>query len=436
MNSLRLLPVVFVVAFACQNGTSGNHNLHHLFNNTAFLLKDSSLNIHFKQKEGNIWIYPNEHARRVDSAEFFLAAEEVKNFAPLFYTLAEEELLTIYQENRKDSLSTPGIFYTPWTGSPDSNLPLQGLRVALDAGHHAGNLEAAEIEGKYVKMRPSPATDMQEINFFEARLTLTTALLLAKNLTKYGAEVFLSREQDGKGTLGLSFEEWQTHQMEADLAAEMEAGRLTREETTFYRRKANQKQLGRLFNNLDLRARAKKINAFRPHLTLVLHYNVDAANYKNRDTEGYFPSNGRNYAMTFIPGAFMTGELDDVEDRLEFLRLLITDDLEESLKLSQAVMSELSDQLHLPIVNESYNLSYLERACVQVDSGIYARNLSLTRLVHGPVCYAEPLCQDHPLEAQALNKQDLTVNGLRTSSRIHDVVAAYEAAILKYAISK
>ena len=85
-----------------------------------------------------------------------------------------------------------------------------------------------------------------------------------------------------------------------------------------------------VFRNLDFVKRAEVINEFNPNLTLVIHYNASEGGRRYDDK--YLPPSNENYSMVFIPGAFLGYEIDgkdELDQRFEFLRLLVSYDLEE-----------------------------------------------------------------------------------------------------------
>ena len=78
-----------------------------------------------------------------------------------------------------------------------------------------------------------------------------------------------------------------------------------------------------VFLNKDFVARANRINAFKPDLTLVIHYNASEGSQRYDDK--YLPPVKENYSMVFVPGSFLGFEVDgkdEVDQRFELLRLL------------------------------------------------------------------------------------------------------------------
>ena len=185
----------------------------------------------------------------------------------------------------------------------------------------------------------------------------------------------------------------------------------------------------RFYNKEDLKNRAQKINAFRPDLTVCLHYNVHEEESTNGSNVGL---SLKNYNMTFVPGSFCSNELNEKESRYEFMRLLVSCDLERSVTLSRCIISRLGETLKVPVVSKNDQGPYLEKVCLEVAPGIYSRNLALTRQVHGPICYGETLCQNNIDEVEGLNRRDLEVGCLRGPKRAQEVAEGYFLGIMDY----
>lgn len=407
---------------------------------SPYLIKDSSLYNYFEIDETGIRLYATPIDKRMETPEIHIYPDEYERFQQLFVHLSQDSVARIYEakgsyhwridEFRKLTKTKIDFHY-----GQDSLKPLKGLRVALDPGHIAADVEEGEIEGKYVKMRPSPQTRMQRIRFNEATLTLATAYLIKAELEALGAEVLLSRTEVGKGARNMNYQEWRKNEFENTLKEEQEAGRMTAKDATWWRTKATELDLyRRLFTAQDLRYRAQKINDFHPHLTLIIHYNIDSPNWERRDANGFFPPTGANYCMAFVPGSFMRGELNKQADRISFLRLLLTGDIKESTRLTKHFIRVSNRLTGVPIIPAENELGYLTNACILTEyEGVYARNLTLTNLIQGPLCYGESLCQDNVVEALALNKRDIEVGGIPTSSRLEDVAKAYIRSVISFA---
>ena len=187
------------------------------------------------------------------------------------------------------------------------------------------------------------------------------------------------------------------------------------------------------FLRRDFRERARLINAFTPDLTLILHYNILESNDWGPDHN--LSAVDKNFSMAFIPGSFMTGELGDAESRMLFLGRLVSEDLRQSEELSGNIVEGFAQVLGVPAVDYDTTLNYLRRSSLPTDAdGVFARNLSLTRMVHGPLCYGEALYQDNVDEAMRLNAKTLVVEGMETGlpPRILDAVDAYVFGVLRF----
>ena len=183
------------------------------------------------------------------------------------------------------------------------------------------------------------------------------------------------------------------------------------------------------YNILDLYARVEKIRDFKPDISVIIHYNSHCPG------EGLLSNHhptAQNYNMVFIPGAFCSKELDSERSRYEFIRLLISDDLAQSQKLGKALLGAFCRFLKVPPVTEEDGARYLSRTCIEIEPGIFSRNLALTRLVHGPVAYCETLIQNNDEECLSLGRKDITIDGVCCSSRIKEVAEAYFEGIIDY----
>jgi hypothetical protein len=265
-------------------------------------------------------------------------------------------------------------------------------KIAIDPGHFGG--EYAELEFRFLN-HPK--------RIEEGTLTFLTAIYLKELLEKEGFEVMLTRDGIGKGAYPLTFFQW------LDLNPEI---------------KALKKTDGRLFNefynSLDLDERAKKINEFAPDITIVIHYNAD-----DNETD-------ENFNLMHCPGAFRPKDLVSKESRIDFLRLLVTDNLDESILLCQNIIKEMTLTTSIMPVDCNNKKSYLSYASICVSKGVFARDLRLTRLIRSPLCYGETLLQNNTQEAIRLSTVDTEINGIPASNRVKEVALGYYYGILNY----
>lgn len=277
--------------------------------------------------------------------------------------------------------------------------PLKDSKIAIDPGHFGGVY--ARLEDRYVVISETVAFD-------EGTLTYLTALELKSLLEAEGANVMITRAGIGQGAIKETFFEW------------------LQKQPALWESKEPLSHLFRPhYNRADLIARAEKINTFSPDITIIIHYNAEGSQENDKTT----PLTQANYNLAFIPGAFCAGELNDIESRYEFLRLIVTDDLEQSLKLSEQVVAQFTDYLKVPLMNDR---SYLGNICIYQRPGIYSRNLTLTRLIHGPLCYGETLIQNNEQEHRRLATNDTEVAGIPCPSRVKEVARAYFEGIRSY----
>lgn len=404
----------------------------------AYLLRSAGARDYFSVSDSGISLYASPLAKRRGEAEFHLFPGEYEAFSTLARMLPPERLEKMYEE--KGVRPWPRAFVDKYGGVPTwrrqtaARLPLEGLRIALDPGHVAGSMEEAILEGKAVRIRPHPRTGPTPIAFYEADLTLATAHLLKERFEEMGATVMMTRTRSGVSALGYSYETWKSRYMANYLKTSVKDGQMNARTAQRWQNGASEADLyRRLFTPKDLEARARKINLFQPHLTLIIHYNVDVDNWNQREPGEYFTPGEKNYCMAFVPGSFTGPALADRSRRLDFLRILVSGDTQRSVQLSEAFVRASEKVTGVPVVAPDAGLVYLDQSSRPTPAaGVYARNLLLTRLVKGPLCYGESLCQDHWQEGQYFGNKDLEIEGIRVSSRVRDVAEAYYQAVMNY----
>lgn len=401
------------------------------------LLRDSSLRVHVGIDTQGIRLYASAADRAAGRPEVIIYPEEYAYTAWLLRRLPWDSAAARCLRKGQDRWPVlPDLPVTAPPGRADSTRPLAGWRVALDPGHIAASPAAADIEGKVVRMRPHRATGGREIAFNEAQLTLATARLVRSQLEALGATVFLTRDAPGVGALGLTFAAWKTGgTLDSLLDTAVRKGDLTTAEATRWRYRASDKELmARWFLPQDLQERARQLAIFGPHLTFMIHYNVHSPNWMLRDDAQYLPPGDANYSMAFVPGSFLPGELATPADRIALLRLLLTSDVAASVALSAHFIAASERLTGVAPVDSTQPLAYLQAYSLAAGPpGVYARNLTLTRLVPGPLCYGESLCQDYWPEALALSLADTVIGDIAAPRRVAAVAAAYVAATRAFA---
>jgi N-acetylmuramoyl-L-alanine amidase len=287
---------------------------------------------------------------------------------------------------------------------------LMGAKIAIDPGHFGGIY--AELEERYIAISQEKTKNGQAIWFCEGDLTYLTALALKCLLEQEGAEVMMTRAGFGKGAIEEDFSSW----LQKHPGIEEQFSSLS-------------KCFRSCYNKEDLQIRAEKINAFSPDITVVIHYN---AHLTDSEKKAHSIFSQTNYNLAFIPGAFCAEELKEKRDRYEFLRLLVTDHIEESTELSRHILTQFVEQLEVPLIAQDEKTSYTDSVCLFQEEGIYCRNLLLTRLVHTPICYGETLVQNNEEEVYRLSSEDGRIMGVVCPKRIEQVAEAYFEGIKQY----
>lgn len=312
--------------------------------------------------------------------------------------------------------------------------PLKGLRVAIDPGHIGGRF--ARLEEKYVHMLPNEEKGIyQEIEFNEGELAVLTAKKLAQKLKSLGAKVLLTKTSAGDPVVKKDYESWLENDFDSAVSVLVQRQTdplLQEKEEQYWKTEAPPTQVFKsTYNFLDIERRAELINAFAPHVTITCHYNLGLG----YDSDGYTPGTKTDYTLFFIPGAFQKGNLKDEtfrksslkneRSRYEFVRLLVTDDIEQSLKLASIAKEYTKQILKLPIATSP---GFGLKATYPVEvPGVFHRNLMMTRLVHGPILYCEPFLQDNYTQAKSLFENP--------DERIDEMVQIYTQSLLDWANS-
>ena len=272
------------------------------------IVKDSVEARLIQLSEVGIAIYPSHEAREADSPEVIIYANEYAAMSRMLSEVPADSIVKMYRT--KGTAPIRGDWMQRATHPPRHQIPpmsweispLLGWRIAIDPGHISGTLADAEIEGKFVKIRASEATGYQTLAFWEANLTLATAYMIKDQLQVLGAKVILTRGTPGMSVEGISYADWKEINWPQAAKDSATAWDLSTQQLSYWVNRAEDKAIFRTFYNaIDLRNRANLINLFRPHCTLIIHYNVHGPNWENRDKQNFMPLADTNYMMAFIP---------------------------------------------------------------------------------------------------------------------------------------
>ncbi len=306
-------------------------------------------------------------------------------------------------------------------------LPLNGIKVAIDAGHLASSFTEAMNEQKFLYfLRDSLKSTLDTVKIFEADLTYKTSLILKAMLEEKGATVFLTRPTQSLSTFGCSYSYWFANYKQKVLDSLLQINKL---EAADYRKLNNLPEYNffwDFFRDFELANRAKIINAFKPDITTIIHYNVDEKNVPWKKTSP------NDYTMAFIGGSFTADRLDNIESKLNFLRLLFGEQLDKSEKISRIAVHEFSENLKIPIAC-SDDADYLKNNCLCSKShGVFSRQLILCNKIISPLVYGESLYQDNVDECKWLMKNNTISYGIKTNERVVKVAKSYYNSILMY----
>jgi N-acetylmuramoyl-L-alanine amidase len=353
-------------------------------------------------------------------AEFILSKEDWKKLAILLKTLPEDSLEKIY------SLTALLNRYKFPADNLQKKNKLGELKIMIDPGHMAGNMNMARTEQKFLHFTKQGNSLLKQdsVDIAEGLLTFQTAYILKNMLEEKGIRVALTRKENGT-SFGCSYEEWNKRFKNKTLDSLLAIKKISPQKHKQLMQESASAFFITFFKDYELQQRARVINAFKPDLTVIIHYNVDE---KNTDWKG--PSD-KNFCMTFIPGCLIADNIKSIQGKINLLRLLLTDDLDESGKIASLVVNQLSQQLAIPIANTT-DATYLSKHCMASSKGVYSRNLALCRMVQTPLVYSECLYQDNENECYNLCQNTETLYGIKTNKRVVLAAQSIYQAILQF----
>ncbi|MBX3164930.1 MAG: N-acetylmuramoyl-L-alanine amidase [Bacteroidetes bacterium] len=360
--------------------------------------------------------------------EFAFYADEIVALAHFFENSTYKQQESFIKQKGVKHLSKKildsllAINNTRKISATHNKLPLQGIRIAIDAGHFGTDLREAEAEKKYLYFAKANG---DTVKLFESVLTFNTALILKKMLEEQGAEIFLTRAQNNYTSFNCTFTDWLEKHKQRTLDSMKAAGKMPPEKYNKLKKANARAMYLDFFKDHDLINRAKLINQFNPHATVIIHYNVDE---KNVD---WIKTTPKNFTMAFIGGGFTSNQFDKSETKINFIRLLLTNQLERSENISASTVSAFHKNLNIPVA-EKTSASYLNKSCVATKSaGVFCRNLALCRKINSVLVYGESLYQDNENEAEQLMKNDVNLYGIQTNARVVSVAKSYYEAIME-----
>lgn len=419
----RLLLVLLLIGhFAfCQKITECKKRFNYLLNfknqlNGLVVFEDDRLFLINSAGKKELAIYENE----LEAISLFLENSTIKQ-QQHFYTLKG---LKHFSSVQLDSLKQTIRTNKNRTGNTKTNFT-NGVRVAIDPGHFATGLKEAASEQKFLYFaQPTKLPDT--VKLFESQLTYNTAYILKKMLEEKGVTVMLTRQQANHTSFDCTYSDWIKNHKKRVLDSLKTSGNLSLSRYNKLIKSNDYNTFWDFFRDYDLNNRATKINAFKPHLTTIIHYNVDEKNAP------WKKSSPANFTMVFIGGAFTASDLSKSDNKADFLRLLLSNQLTQSELLAAETVNNFNKNLAIPLA-KSTDAEYLYKNCNSSNfKGVFCRNLVLCRKINSPLVYGEALYQDNEKECIELMKTDINLYGIKTNNRIIAVVNSYYAAILSY----
>jgi N-acetylmuramoyl-L-alanine amidase len=422
MKKQLLVILLFLTFIHCYSQDTTNQYKINYYNQKVvkYLDREKMLSNYYKIDKEGIKIYATPAHKLNDSVEFKIKWEQLNEFNACI----REGKNAAYFSSKKHGNIQSSAIKEDKSASYNHLKPLSGLKIAIDPGHMAGDFETGKLEMKSLQFKKDSINGLPDsIKIAEGMLTYATAILLKEKLEADGATVFLTRQKNGYTAFGKTFDDWLKDDYKNKVEELHKSGKLsTDKKNLMLSSKFTKRNKFLFFKDIELAKRADIINAFNPDFTVIIHFNVDETN------TGWKAPGQKNYNMTFIGGAFMPGDLSSQEKRFEFLRMIATKDIEESILLSGATTEKFESILKVKTAGPT-DAKYLREGCLTTEKkGVYCRNLQLTRYIHGPLVYGETLYQDNINECKALNKEsDKTKN-----ERIKEVAEAYYFGIKAY----
>ncbi|WP_193212439.1 N-acetylmuramoyl-L-alanine amidase [Luteolibacter marinus] len=235
--------------------------------------------------------------------------------------------------------------------------PLDGVRIAIDAGH---------IGGRWGKMEERWFQLPGMLPVQEGDMTLIVANLLKPRLEDLGATVTLVRK-DTEPVTALRPE-----RLREEAASSSAGGDIVKlAERLFYR-------------TAEIRARAQLVNeSIQPDIVLCLHFNADAWGDPSLPT--LVP---HHHFHMILNGGYTDDEVALTDQRHQLLTNLLQGVHDEEAGISRSVAAAFVERTSMP----PYRYDPLARNARNVDGDPYlwARNLLANRLYECPVIYFEP----------------------------------------------
>ncbi len=315
------------------------------------------------------------------------------------------------------------------------NMPLKGLRVAIDPGH-MGDATWDKRTGKFVKDKAGTVLS-------EGVLNLQTGLLVEEELKRQGAETMVTHRTLGPVSstpyenLNLetfwrlelryrSLQDWFQKLLSTAPSGQLLYSNF--EKSSEVKELQSEKMRSEYFIlREDLWARVEAIQNFKPDLVVIIHYDASAP----AGSPNGLDSRLDQRTKAFVPGGFLEDEYATRQSRRDFVRHLLEEKtFEASVDLSRSIVREISSTTKGVLEEGSSNSK-------MVEPGVLARNLNLTRQITSvPVTYLECAFYNQTKEFNLLKKKDhsMDIGNERTyySNRLESIADAISRGVVNF----
>jgi N-acetylmuramoyl-L-alanine amidase len=290
----------------------------------------------------------------------------------------------IIQENASDrfvlrfasaeaSKPVPRYWTAAGSFSPNNELPLDGVRIAIDPGHLGGAW--AKMEERWFQIGDSAPV-------VEGDLTLRVAQILAPRLQSLGAKVTLVRSAPGPVTtvrpeeLKLPAETSLRDRGAANILPSYSGPDDPKREDSL------PWEAERLFYRVqEIHQRAEIVNEkIKPDLVLCLHFNAEPWG-----SPAHPVLVTANHLHVLINGAYSSSELGFDDERYTMLLKLLGQTYSEELACSEFVAESMARTTGLP----PYRYTSPNAKSMGNSGYVWARNLLANRLYQCPVIFIE-----------------------------------------------
>lgn len=280
---------------------------------------------------------------------------------------------------------------------PSGNLPLSGLRVAIDPGHIGG--EWAKSEGRlFIAPCGSEIT--------EGDMTLRVAKILSHLLSSAGAKVYLTRS----GESPLAGADPSLFRARAILNLK----KSSRPASEIHIQRESKRIL---LQTAEIEARARIVNErIRPDVAVCLHFNAEPW---GSPTSPKLSKN--NHFHILIGGHYLASETSDPEQVQNLARRILEGVHLEEVPLAKSIAREIVRTTGLPPFSYGKNSSIASP--VEGTPYVWKRNLMATRLFHCPVVFLEPFVMNNGDFVEAVKRAKNSWRVARSSPDVYEQYA-------------